>query len=123
MQLKYSEDQFRSKCSIACALDIIGDKWTLLIVRDAIILGKTSFNEFRNSKEKIASNILANRLEKLVANGIMEKRTNSDKKSKNDYLLTETGAALKPVLLAIGNWGFDTIEEVNNSGSFLEESN
>ena len=119
MQLKYSQDQFRSQCSIACALEIIGDKWTLLIVRDAIILKKTSFNEFRNSKEKIASNILASRLDKLVALGIMEKKDNADKKSKNDYILTDFGWTLEPVVKSIGQWGAENIAGVNNSVAYF----
>ena len=122
MKPKIKKDNFRSQCSISCALEIVGDKWSLLIVRDAIILGKTSFNEFRHSKEKIASNILANRMEQLVANGIFEKRENADKKSKIDYILTARGISLKPVILALGNWGFDNISRVNNSAEYLNES-
>ncbi|MDX2362449.1 MAG: helix-turn-helix domain-containing protein [Crocinitomicaceae bacterium] len=120
MQLKKNKANFRSQCSIACALDIIGDKWTLLIVRDALILGKSSFNEFRSSKEKIASNILQNRLEKLVGLGIMTKSANTEKKSKNDYFLTDFGLTLKPVIKSVGQWGYDSIEGVNNSAIYLK---
>lgn len=119
MQLNHSDLKFRSHCSISCALELIGDKWTLLIVRDAIILGKTSFNEFRNSKEKIASNILQNRLEKLVNLGIMTKSENEIKKSKNDYFLTDFGWTLKPVIKTIGQWGADAIDGVNNSAEYM----
>ena len=120
MQPKINKNNFRSQCSISCALEIIGDKWTLLIIRDAMILGKTSFNEFRNSKEKIASNILANRLAKLVDYGIFEKKENADKKSKIDYILTDLGRSLKPILIEIGNWGFEHIPEVNNSAGYFK---
>lgn len=122
MQPKINKNNFRSQCSISCALEIIGDKWSLLIVRDAMILGKTSFNEFRHSKEKIASNILANRLEKLVAYGIFEKKENAEKKSKIDYILTELGRSLEPVVIAIGTWGFENIEGVNNSAEYFKKS-
>ena len=122
MQPKIKKDNFRSPCSISCALEIIGDKWSLLIIRDALILGKKSFNEFRVSKEKIASNILASRLENLVAHGIFEKQGNADKKSKIDYLLTPRGKALEPVVLAIGNWGFDQIEGVNDSAKYFRSN-
>ena len=120
MQPKIEKEDFRSQCSISCALEIIGDKWSLLIVRDAMILGKTSFNEFRHSKEKIASNILSSRLENLVSHGIFEKKENADKKSKIDYLLTERGWGLKPAVLAIGNWGYEHIEGVNDSAAYFE---
>ncbi|NET33141.1 MAG: helix-turn-helix transcriptional regulator [Cyanothece sp. SIO1E1] len=119
MQPKISEDNFRSQCSISCALEIIGDKWSLLIVRDAMILGKTSFNEFRHSKEKIASNILASRLAKLVDYGIFEKKENAIKKSKIDYVLTDLGRSLKPILIAIGNWGYENISGVNDSAAYF----
>ena len=119
MQPKLEKNNFRSQCSISCALEIIGDKWSLLIIRDAMILNKKSFNEFRYSKEKIASNILSNRLAKLVECGIFEKRENEDKKSKIDYLLTERGRSLEPILIAIGNWGYDNIMDVNNSADYF----
>ena len=114
MQLNIENINARSKCSISCTLDIIGDKWSLLIIRDAMFLKKTSFNEFRNSAEKIASNILTNRMEKLVKYGIMSKTQNPDNKLKFDYLLTEKGWELEPVLLTIGAWGKKNIEGTND---------
>ena len=114
MKLNHQNLNARSKCSIACTLDIIGDKWTLLIIRDALYLEKTSFNEFRYSPEKIASNILTNRLEKLVHWGIMSKTKNATNKLKFDYILTERGEQLKPILLALGKWGKDSIEGTND---------
>ncbi|MDX5586201.1 MAG: helix-turn-helix domain-containing protein [Aureibaculum sp.] len=114
MQLKYTKQNFRSPCSISCVLDILGDKWTLLIVRDALFKGYTSFGQFRDSTEKIASNILSNRLEKLVSNGVLTKNKNPENGLKYDYELTEVGHKLKPVLLIIGDWGFENIDGVNN---------
>ena len=114
MQLNLEEINSRSKCSISCTLDIIGDKWSLLIIRDAIILKKKSFNEFRNSAEKIASNILTNRMEKLVRYGIMSKTQNPDNKLKFDYLLTDKGKKLEPILMALAEWGYNHIEGTNN---------
>ncbi len=119
MQPKIRKADSRSKCSISCSLEILGDKWSLLLVRDSIILGKTSFNEFRNSNEKIASNILSAKLENLVEHGILRKRINKEKRSKIDYLLTKRGEALRPVILAIGEWGFDNISGVNDSTKYL----
>ena len=121
MQLNYKNLNARSKCSISCTLEIIGDKWTLLIVRDALYLGKTSFNEFRYSPEKIASNILTNRLEKLVQWGIMSKTQNADNKLKFDYILTERGLQLKPILLALGKWGKDCIRGTNDVQKEVEK--
>ncbi len=90
-------------------------------MRDALILGKTSFNEFRNSKEKIASNILSSRLDFLVANGIFEKQQNAKKRSKIDYILTKRGHSLKSVVIALGNWGYENIAEVNDSAKFFNQ--
>ena len=121
MQLNFNEKRFRSKCSVSCALDLIGDKWTLLIIRDAMFKGYTSFNQFRNSTEKIASNILTSRLEKLVLNGILTKTKNPTNQLKFDYELTEIGMNLRPVLLALGNWGFESIDNVNNMKDIIKE--
>ena len=121
MQPKVKKDNYRSKCSISSALEIIGDKWSLLLVRDAMILGKTSFNEFRYSKEKIASNILSSRLETLVSYGIFEKRENAEKKSKIDYLLTDLGESLRPVVMEIGKWGYKHIDGVNDSVAYFNK--
>ena len=114
MQLSFENINARSKCSISGSLDIVGDKWSLLIIRDAIFLNKKSFNEFRNSAEKIASNILANRMEKLVKYGIMSKSQNPDNKLKFDYLLTDKGRALQPVIEALGDWGYQHIDGTND---------
>ena len=114
MQLNLKNIDARSKCSIACSLDIVGDKWSLLIIRDAIFLKKKSFNEFRNSAEKIASNILTNRMEKLVRYGIMNKSQNPDNKLKFDYVLTDKGKQLKPIIDALGEWGYQHIDGTNN---------
>lgn len=114
MQLIFNENKNRSKCSISCTLDLLGDKWTLLIIRDALFKGYTSFGQFRNSTEKIASNILTARLEKLVSNGILTKTKHPTNQLKFDYKLTDIGQRLKPVLMALGEWGFESIEGANN---------
>jgi len=121
MQLSYSDFDFRSKCSISCALEIIGDKWTLLIIRDALFLNSISFGEFRSSPEKIASNILTDRLEKLVKYGIMDKTKNSTNKLKFDYTLTKKGQELKPILLALGKWGNTNINGTNTLEDQIKE--
>ena len=109
MQLKYNKNKYRSNCSISCALEIIGDKWTLLIIRDIIIGETKSFGDFRSSPEKIASNILSDRLEKMVSYGILIKRVNKKNKLKFDYTLSKIGKELEPVMMAISKWGHQSI--------------
>lgn len=111
MQLKFNDFDFRSKCSISCALEIVGDKWTLLIIRDALFKGSQSFGDFRSLHEKIASNILSDRLEKLVKFGILDKKQNPHNKLKYDYCLTQRGRELETVLLALGKWGYENVDE------------
>ena len=93
----------RSNCPLTSALDIIGDKWSLLIIRD-IFLGKKTFTEFLNSGEKIATNILSNRLELLTKCGLlMVTKMPNDQKTKI-YYLTDTGIDLYPVIYEMMRW-------------------
>src|SRR5882672_3933955 len=92
----------RSDCPLSCTLDLIGDKWSLLIIRDMLVFGKTTYNEFLDSAEEISTNILNDRLVKLVKTGIIQ-YTRPDKRKK--YALTEMGTDLKPVIEAIGMYG------------------
>ena len=102
----------RSSCSVSCGLDILGDKWSLILVRDAIMLGSTTYGEFQSSAEKISTNILAARLTKLVDEGIFLKESDPNNKLKIHYRLTEKGRALGPVLKSIGDWSAKFIEGV-----------
>jgi len=95
----------RSGCPVSYTLDFFGDKWSLLIIRDMVLEGKISYGEFLNSDEKIATNILADRLGMLEANGFITKRIAPDKKSKFVYSLTEKGISLVPVIIEISLWG------------------
>lgn len=99
----------RSPCPIACTLDIIGDKWTLLVIRD-MSFGRTQFKEFCESPEGIATNILTDRLAKLVDWGLAEKYALPDTPGREGYRLTDTGDSLRPVLNAIAKWGLDNIK-------------
>ena len=98
----------RSPCPIACTLDIIGDKWTLLVVRD-LLLGRTFFREFAASPERIASNILTDRLNRLVEHGLAERFT-PDEGSHDGYRLTAKGRALKPLIRGMAHWGLEHVE-------------
>lgn len=95
----------RSDCPISCSLDVFGDKWSLLIIRDIMLMEKVSFSEFLNSEEKIATNILANRLKVLVEEDILSKEVAPDNKSKFIYSLTQKGADLLPIVIEIMDWG------------------
>ena len=94
----------RSDCPITNVLDTLGDKWTLLVIRD-LVLGKRRYQEFLSSPEKIASNILADRLTKLEAAGLVTRRAYQQKPARHEYLLTKKGKGLEPVLEAIIVWG------------------
>ena len=104
----------KSFCPVNQYLEVFGDKWTLLIIRDAIFLNSNSFGQFRSSGEKIASNILASRLEKLVEYGIMNKTKNPNNKLKFDYTLTQRGMELKPIIMELGKWGHNNIKGTND---------
>ena len=94
----------RSPCPVACSLDLLGDKWTLLVVRD-LLLGKTTYTEFQQSPEGIPTNILAERLKRLLAAGIVEKSPYQERPVRYAYHLTEKGRDLGPVLSALVDWG------------------
>ena len=99
----------RSPCPVACTLDLLGDKWTLLVIRD-LFAGKSHYNEFSASPEKIATNILADRLKKLELEAIIEKYPSERVAGKNAYRLTDKGRSLYPVLGAVADWGLANID-------------
>lgn len=95
----------RSDCPISCSLDVFGDKWSLLIIRDVMLRGKASYSEFLESEERIATNILANRLSVLEAEGILLKQVSPANRSKFIYSLTPKGIDLLPIVIEIMDWG------------------
>lgn len=99
------KDQRRSDCPINFTLEILGDSWSLLIIRDIIFVGKKTFGEFLASDEGIARNILSSRLAKLEAIGILRKTVHPEDKRKDLYLLTDKGLDLIPILLDLAAWG------------------
>lgn len=94
----------RSDCPISCSLDIWGDKWSLLIIRDLIFKKKCTYGDFLKSAEKIATNILASRLQTLEENKLIEKLDHPDSKAKVLYKLTQKGIDLLPVMIEIDLW-------------------
>jgi DNA-binding HxlR family transcriptional regulator len=98
-------DQPRSYCPINLSLEIFGDAWTLLVLRDMMFGGKRHFREFLESDERISSNILADRLARLVEHGVLTKTDDPTHKQKAIYALTDKGIALLPIIVQIGAWG------------------
>lgn len=94
----------RSECPISCSLDIWGDKWSLLIVRDLMFSKQCTYGDFLKSDEKIATNILASRLQTLEENGIITKSDHPDSKAKVLYKLSQKGIELLPVMIEINLW-------------------
>lgn len=109
MQVLFSKtahmEKTRSDCPISCSLDVFGDKWSLLIIRDIMLRGKLSYSEFLESEEKIATNILANRLSVLEAENILTKQVSPQNRSKYIYSLTAKGIDLLPIVIEIMDWG------------------
>lgn len=94
----------RSTCPISTALELVGDRWTLLVIRDLMFAGKRHFREFLQSEEGISSNILADRLASLVRNGIVSRRDDPTHAQKAIYSLTRKGLDLLPVVVAMSQW-------------------
>jgi DNA-binding HxlR family transcriptional regulator len=95
----------RSGCPVSHALEILGDRWSMLLVRDMMVRGYRTFREFQNAGEGIATNILADRLQKLEAGGIVEAEPAAGDGRSIHYRLTEKGIALAPILLEMLIWG------------------
>lgn len=93
--------QFRSLCPISTGLDVFGDKWTLLILRDMLFLHKTTFNEFKDAPELMPSKMLSNRLKKLESLGFVSRKKGEINKKNVHYLLEEKGMETFPIMVEI----------------------
>ena len=102
----------RSDCPIATTLDVVGDKWSLLLVRDIALFGKHRNKDFQEATENIPSNILANRLKQLVETGLIEKCLYQEHPPRYEYNLTEAGKGLLPVIKAMAEWAETYIDGV-----------
>lgn len=98
-------------CAIAYTIDLLGDKWSLLILRDVVIHKKTRFKEFRSSKEKIATNILSNRLKFLVENGFLEILDPHGFKKNKQYIGTQKAISTLPIIIELYLFSIDSIDE------------
>ena len=94
----------RSFCPVSCTLDVLGDRWTLLVVRD-LMRGKRRYAEFVESKEGIPTNILADRLKRLQTDGVIRSRRYSEHPPRVEYELTAKGEDLRPIMRALVDWG------------------
>ena len=100
-----SQNQRRSGCPVSISLEILGDRWSLLIVRDMMVRGHKTFKQFQESGEGIATNILADRLQKLVAGGLITAEKDQLDARRVNYRLTEQGIDLAPMMLELLIWG------------------
>lgn len=103
--------EHRSYCPINLSLEIFGDTWTLLVLRDMMFAGKRHFRELLQSDEHISSNILAERLARLVEHGMLTKSEDPTHKQKAIYSLTEKAITLLPIIVQIGAWGSRWVPE------------
>lgn len=111
----------RSECPISCSLDVWGDKWSLLIIRDLMMSKQCTYGDFLKSDEKIATNILAARLLMLEENGIISKLSHPDSKAKVLYKLTQKGIDLLPLMIEINLWADKYSELPAERKAILEE--
>jgi DNA-binding HxlR family transcriptional regulator len=117
-------DDHRSGCPINLSLEVFGDKWSLLIIRDMIFGGKRHFRELLRSQEGISTNILADRLKTLVEIGMLTKADDPSHKQKAIYSLTEMAIALVPIMAHLGAWGrryLPVTEELSIRAQLMEE--
>lgn len=130
--IKSNNLEFRSKCPISCLLDFLGDKWSLLLIRDMVVFHKKTFKDFFSSNEKIASNILTSRLKNLEKIGIISKNSVLNNKKTNIYKLTDSGLTLVPIILEMSIWSENNIffykkrsnpssSSIKNKQKFIEE--
>lgn len=105
--------EFRCACPITSALDILGDKWMLIIIKQMLIEGKETFKDFTESDEAIATNILSSKLKLLEEVGIIVKTQRPDNKKTNLYLLTNKGLALTPAVVELASWSDKYLRDIH----------
>ena len=104
---------FRCNCPITSAIDVLGDKWILVIVKQMLIEGKETFKDFTESEEAIATNILSAKLKLLEEMGLIIKTQRPDNKKTNLYLLTEKGMSLTPILMELATWSDKNLRDIH----------
>jgi DNA-binding HxlR family transcriptional regulator len=104
---------FRCNCPVTSALDIVGDKWTLVIIKQMLLEYKTTFKDFYDSDEAIAPNILSERLKKMQSIGLIDKLKHPTNRKTNIYILTEKGLTLTPIVIELALWAHNNITPMN----------
>jgi DNA-binding HxlR family transcriptional regulator len=107
------QQDFRCNCPFTSALDILGDKWMLVIVKQMLIEGKETFKDFTDSEEAIATNILSTKLKLLEEVGIIIKTKRPNNKKTSLYLLTDKGLALTPILVELAIWSDSYLRDIH----------
>lgn len=131
MQVKYNNGRGfertmtmpkRSKCPISNVLDLVGDKWSLLIVRDLTFFGKCTYSELLASDEEMATNILSSRLERLEQDGLIGKEPDKRDKRRKVYRLTQAGLDMMPIMLEMMIWSSTHEPETNTHPEVIERA-
>ena len=117
-----NKNQKRSECPLSCSLDMWGDKWSLLIIRDMLFYNKSTYGDFLKSEEGIATNILSARLLALEENEIIEKVDNPGTKARAFYKLTQKGIELFPILVEIHLWAEKYLTIPPNIKAIIKEA-
>jgi len=104
-------EDMRSQCAIANGLEILGDRWTLLIIRDLMFTNRREFGHFMQAGEGISTNILSDRLQRLQCHGVITKEAHPEHGRKFIYQLTDKGLKLAPMVIELTLWGNETIED------------
>ena len=107
------ETKYRCNCPFTSALEVLGDKWILVIVKQMLIEGKETFKDFTESEEAIATNILSAKLKFLEEVGLIIKTQRPDNKKTNLYLLTEKGISLTPILVELATWSDKNLRDIH----------
>lgn len=107
--------EFRCSCPITSAIDMIGDKWSLVVIKNMLFFNLKTFKEFSEANEKIATNILSSRLKGLEEKGFISKTKPSNNKKTNLYILTEKGLSLIPIIIELAIWGDTNLQNVHPS--------
>jgi DNA-binding HxlR family transcriptional regulator len=112
--MSISDKFYRCNCPVTSALDIVGDKWTLVVIKLMLLEQKKTFKEFSESDESIVPSVLSNRLKTLEKIGFIVKQKLPDNQKTNHYFLTEKGLSLTPVIIELALWSHHNINPVDN---------
>ena len=107
--------EFRCSCPITSAIDMIGDKWSLVVIKNMLLYNLKTFKDLSETNEKIATNILSSRLKALEAKGFITKTKPANNKKTNIYLLTDKGLSLIPIIIELAIWGDTNLNEIHTS--------